>query len=444
VHGPASWRVVTRSPSPPGSTAFATPAAHRAGTLAEKYRVTRALSEAICSPLAIDDYQVQSVPEASPPKWHLAHVSWFFETFLLHPFCEGYRPFHPRFAHLFNSYYETAGTYHPRLERHTLSRPTVDEVYAYRAHVDRHMLRLIERAGRADDVQQRTVLGIHHEQQHQELLLMDIKRNFFANPLFPEYAQRLPSVVTEGTPVRWLDFSGGLKEIGSVGDDFCFDSETPRHKLFLRPYSLASRLTTNAEYLEFIAQGGYSQPQWWLSDGWRVVREQNWQAPLYWIPVDGEWHEMTLHGCHLLDPHAPVCHISYYEADAFARWRGARLPTEAELECAGATRPIDGSFLDSSRLHPQPARREDDHQWFGELWQWTASPYSPYPGFKPLAGTLGEYNGKFMANQFVLRGGCCVTPRSHMRVTYRNFFYPHDRWSFTGIRLARDAGLELL
>jgi ergothioneine biosynthesis protein EgtB len=378
----------------------------------------------------------------SPPKWHLAHVSWFFETFLLAPYLKGYTAFHPRFAHLFNSYYESVGTFHARNQRHVLSRPTVEEIYRYRAHVDGHMLGLIEDLGsrRTSAVAQRTVLGLHHEQQHQELLLMDIKRNFLANPLLPAYQDPPETGSSAAIPMRWLEFPGGVHEIGNSGEGFCFDNETPRHRVFLEDYRLASRPVTNAEYLEFMLAGGYEDPRLWLSDGWRISREQGWRAPLYWLETEGAWHEMTLLGCGPPDPASPVCHLSYYEADAYARWRDARLPTEAELETAVAGRPVEGNFADSGLYHPRPARSAEDGQWFGDLWEWSASAYSPYPGFRPLEGSLGEYNGKFMANQFVLRGGCCATPRSHMRATYRNFFYPQDRWPFTGVRLARDAG----
>ena len=410
-------------------------------SLAAQYRTVRATTEGLCSPLAVDDYQIQSVPDVSPPKWHIAHVSWFFETFILGRYVAGYKPFHPRFAHLFISYYESLGTYHPRNQRHTLSRPTVEEVYRYRAYVDAHMLALIEHAhaGQWGEIEQRSVLGLHHEQQHQELLLMDIKRNFFANPLLPMYRSADPAPSRAPIARQWLDFAGGVREIGHEGEGFCYDNETPRHKVFLEDYRLASRLVTNTEYLEFVQAGGYDEPVLWLSDGWRVSREQGWRAPLYWLMIDDKWQEMTLHGCRPIDPAAPVCHVSYYESDAYARWRGTRLPTEAELELATAVRAIEGNFAETALYHPQPAKSESDGQWFGDAWEWTASSYSPYPGFKPLEGSLGEYNGKFMVNQFVLRGGCCATPLSHMRATYRNFFYPQDRWPFTGIRLARDA-----
>jgi ergothioneine biosynthesis protein EgtB len=407
-----------------------------------RYREVRARTEALCAPLETDDYQVQSVIDASPPKWHLAHVTWFFETFLLKPFLTGYRPLDTRYERLFNSYYNTIGPFHPRAQRHTLSRPTVPEVYAYRAHVDRHMEALIERcpASHRAALAQRLTLGLNHEQQHQELLLMDVKRNFFANPLYPAYSEAAPRVNGAAPPLRWLEFPGGIREIGhnaALGEGvFSFDNEQPRHKVFVREYRLGSRPVTNGEYLEFVEEGCYAHPELWLSDGWAAVQERRWEAPLYWTKTGGEWREMTLAGLRPLELSAPVCHVSYYEADAYARWREARLPTEAEWEAAACGEPIAGNFVESGRYHPRPAESARDAQWYGDVWEWTASGYSPYPGYEPLAGALGEYNGKFMANQYVLRGGCCATPQSHMRATYRNFFYPHDRWPFTGIRLA--------
>ncbi len=405
-----------------------------------RYSDVRRQSESLCKPLAVDDYQVQSVIDASPPKWHLAHVTWFFETFLLKPFLEGYEPLDPRYEQLFNSYYNTVGPFHPRAQRHTLSRPTVEQVYEYRAHVDRHMAELIAAPTRAHraEVGKRLTLGLNHEQQHQELLLMDIKRNFLANPLYPVYTPRRESSAHEAPPMRWLDFPGGIREMGYGGAGFAFDNEVPRHKVFLREYRLGSRPVTNGEYLEFVEDRGYARPELWLSDGWAAVRERGWTAPLYWMNLDGAWHEMTLSGLRALDPAEPVCHASFYEADAYARWRNARLPTEPEWETAASGEPIAGNFVESGICHPRPASGPDDRQWFGDVWEWTASAYSPYPGYRPLEGALGEYNGKFMANQYVLRGGCCATPLSHMRATYRNFFYPHDRWPFTGIRLASD------
>lgn len=405
-----------------------------------RYSELRARTEGLCEPLETDDYQVQSVIDASPPKWHLAHVTWFFETFLLKPFLRGYRPLDARYERIFNSYYNTVGPFHPRAQRHVLSRPTVPEIYAYRRHVDEHMETLGQACAPADRAayEERLTLGLHHEQQHQELLLMDVKRNFFANPLYPVYRPRVDDRPGEAAPMRWIDRPGGIREIGQRGKTFGFDNERPRHKVFLQDYGIGSRPVTNGEYLAFIEAGGYRKPDLWLSDGWAAVNERGWRAPLYWVEQDGEWFEMTLAGLRPLDSATPVCHVSYYEADAYARWRGARLPTEAEWECAAAGEALDGNFVESGRYHPRPARGPDDAQWFGDVWEWTSSMYAPYPGYRPPQGALGEYNGKFMANQYVLRGGSCVTPADHLRLTYRNFFYPHDRWPFTGIRLATD------
>ena len=406
-----------------------------------RYTEVRQQTEALCAPLETDDYQVQSVIDTSPPKWHLAHVTWFFETFLLKPFLEGYRPLDARYERIFNSYYNAIGPFHPRAQRHTLSRPTVDEVYAYRKHVDAHMAELAAGCASAQrmTMERRLTLGLNHEQQHQELLLMDIKRNFFANPLFPAYSEARNSRSAGAPPVRWLDFEGGIREIGHGESSFCFDNEQPRHKVFLRDYRLASRPVTNGEYLEFVEGGGYTRPEVWLSDGWSTIQERAWTAPLYWTRIDDEWHEMTLSGMRPLDGATPVCHLSYYEADAYARWRSARLPTEPEWEAATSGESLSGNFVESRLYHPRPAQGRDDAQWFGDVWEWTSSSYSPYPGYRPVEGALGEYNGKFMANQYVLRGGCCATPLAHMRPTYRNFFYPHDRWPFTGLRLASDS-----
>jgi ergothioneine biosynthesis protein EgtB len=419
----------------------ATSRSARSWTASSAYAEVRQRSEALCAPLRVDDYQVQSVLETSPPKWHLAHVTWFFETFLLKPFLPGYRPLDVRYAQLFNSYYNSVGEFHPRAERHTLSRPTVAEVYEYRAHVDAHMARLAEGCAPANrsEIENRVELGVNHEEQHQELLLMDIKRNFYANPLYPAYAAHRDESGTRAPAMRWLEFPGGIREIGHGGKRFGFDNEQPRHKVFLRDYRLGSRPVTNGEYLEFIDSGCYERPELWLSDGWTAIRERGWKAPLYWIHAAGEWHEMTLAGLRALEPAQPVCHLSYYEADAYARWRGARLPTEQEWEAAVGNEKIEGNFVESGHYHPRPARGPADAQWFGDVWEWTSSSYSPYPGYRAPAGALGEYNGKFMANQYVLRGGSCVTPTLHVRPTYRNFFYPHDRWPFTGLRLATDA-----
>ncbi len=409
--------------------------------LLDQYRAIRAQSERLCEPLTIDDYQIQSIPEVSPPKWHLAHVSWFFETFLLKSFRVGYRPFHPRFEYLFNSYYETVGEFHPRPRRGLLSRPTVEEVYRYRSHVDEQLAALIQDSDedRWHDLVFRVTLGLHHEQQHQELLLMDIKHNFAVHPLRPAYRDPRPQGVTTHAPsLRWIEQPSGFYEVGHGATTFAFDNETPRHRVWLEDHRLASRLVTNGEYLAFIEDAGYGKPQYWLADAWFILRKEGWHAPLYWEKIEGQWWQMTLEGMRPLNEHEPVCHVSFYEADAFARWSGKRLPMEAELEVAVQDKPVGGSFVDSDRLHPRTARGADDGQWYGDLWEWTQTPYGPYPGFRPLAGSLGEYNGKFMCNQMVLRGGCCVTPHSHMRSTYRNFFYPHDRWQFAGIRLAED------
>ena len=422
--------------------------------LVDRYRAIRARTEALCGPLVPEDYQVQSITETSPPKWHIAHVTWFFETFVLGPFAAGYETPDPRFAFVYNSYYQAVGPMHARHDRAVVSRPTVEEVYAYRRHVDTAMERLLADppAGDAEEIAFRTTLGLNHEQQHQELLLMDVKHNFAANPLQPAYREGGLDAVGGGAEgrvpeVSWLAFPGGLTEIGWAGDaataeGFAYDNEVPRHRVWLEPYRLASRLVTNGEYREFVEGGGYDDPQHWLSDGWAAVQERGFTAPLYWLKTDDGWTETTLAGPAPLDDALPVCHVSFYEADAYARWAGKRLPTEAELEAATEGEPLGGfdggGFQDAGRYHPRRAQGPDDRQWFGELWQWTRSPYVPYPGSKPLEGALGEYNAKFMANQIVLRGGCCATPADHFRNTYRNFFYPHDRWPFTGIRLAAD------
>lgn len=424
---------------------FAAPPAPHEYTIAD-YRRVRAFSEKLCAPLAIEDYGLQTVVEASPPKWHLAHVSWFFETFLLSPFVPDQRPFHPRFDYLFNSYYEQTGSgFWPRAERGLLSRPTVAEVYAYRRHVDEGMARLLATADidERPAVRERLALGLHHEQQHQELLLTDIKRHLAHNPLYPAYRPELlptPST-TPAPPLTFQSYAGGLIAIGaSPTAQFSFDNEHPRHKVYLAPYRLANRLITNGEYLQFIADGAYTNPALWLADGWATVQRLQWQAPLYWKYLDGAWHEMTLGGLMPLDPALPVTHVSYYEAEAFARWAGYRLPTEAEWEHAAAEETIAGNFVEEDRLHPRPAPAGDGvQQLFGDCWEWTGSAYLPYPGYRPQAGALGEYNGKFMCNQMVLRGGSCASAQVHLRATYRNFFYPHERWQFTGIRLAECA-----
>ncbi len=410
--------------------------------LAQRYGAVRRASEALSRPLAPDDYGLQAMPDASPAKWHLAHTSWFFETFLLKPFLPGYRPFHPRFEHLFNSYYEQVGAPFPRPNRGLLSRPTVDEVLRYRAQVDEAMAALLATVEERHwtEVAARTVLGCHHEEQHQELFLTDIKYNFSVNPLQPAYREDLPAAAPgAGTALNWIAQPGGTAEIGHVGDGFAFDNETPRHRTLLAPHALAARLVTSGEYLEFIEAGGYRRPEFWLADGFRAAREHRWQAPLYWEKSDRRWWSFTLAGRRPLNEHEPVCHVSFYEADAYARWAGKRLPTEAEWEAAAQRQRVQGNLRESGRLHPAPASPGDEPaQFFGDAWEWTASPYTPYPGYRAAAGALGEYNGKFMVNQLVLRGGSCVTPADHVRASYRNFFYPADRWQFSGIRLADD------
>ncbi|GBD32598.1 Hercynine oxygenase [bacterium HR33] len=416
------------------------------GTLLERYLQVRRASEELCKPLAIEDYVVQSMPDASPAKWHLAHTTWFFETLVLKPALPDYREVNPQFAYLFNSYYNTLGPQFYRPHRGLVTRPTVAEVFAYRAHVDREMERLLTGAEQKgwEIPEEVIVTGMHHEQQHQELLLTDIKHLFSRNPLYPAYAgdYSLPARRARRSPgpMRWVKLQGGLREIGFSGDGFAYDNETPRHKVYLRDFAIASRLVTSGEYLHFIQDGGYRRPELWLSDGWGAVQAEGWKAPLYWEEKDGQWFQFTLSGLRPVDPAEPVCHVSFYEADAFARWASARLPTEAEWEVAAAGVPIEGNFVEDGFFHPIPLRDpgEGISQLFGDVWEWTASSYSPYPGYKPPEGALGEYNAKFMSNQYVLRGGSCATPRSHIRVTYRNFFPPQARWQFSGIRLARD------
>ncbi|MBK5963015.1 hypothetical protein CCR95_02630 [Thiocystis minor] len=420
--------------------------AERAHRLRDFQRI-RAFSEQLCEPLVIEDYGLQTVVEASPPKWHLAHVSWFYETFLLRPLLPGYRVFHPRFEYLFNSYYEQTGSgFWPRHERGLLSRPTVSEVYDYRQHVDAAMARLIAECPSTDwlTAEPRLRIGLNHEQQHQELLITDIKRHFAHNPLRPAYRADLPqSPLRDPDPLRWLSCDGGLAEIGAPSragsEGFAYDNEHPRHRVFLEPFALADRPVTNGEFLEFMTDGGYEQTALWLSDGWATVRQHGWRSPLYWEQQDGAWHLMTLSGMRPLNPAEPVCHVSYYEADAFATWAGKRLPTESEWERVAVDQPLSGNFVDAGWLHPRPAapaEGDGPRQLFGDVWEWTGSAYLPYPGYRAAPGALGEYNGKFMCNQMVLRGGSCATSADHVRATYRNFFYPQERWQFKGFRLA--------
>lgn len=412
----------------------------------QDYLDVRAVTEKICAPLEIEDYVIQSMTDVSPPKWHLAHVTWFFETFLLLPYLKGYHPFDPVYDYLFNSYYETHGKPFPRPDRGLVARPTVKEVYRYRSHVDGAMEQLLSTPPEKDEQEiiQRLVLGINHEQQHQELLLMDINHIFAQNPLLPAYRPDLPAPpAVEEQPLCWHDYPEGIRSVGhnDKWQSFAFDNETPRHREYVGSFQLASRPVSNREFMAFIADGGYERVEFWLSDAWDLVQRQGWRAPLYWKVADDGWAQHSLRGLQDVDADAPVHHVSFYEADAYASWAGARLPTEAEWEVAAQEVPIDGNFLESDRLQPAPGEplTKRPGQMFGDVWEWTSSAYRPYPGFRALAGSLGEYNGKFMSGQMVLRGGCCATPRSHIRATYRNFFPPHARWPFSGFRLAREA-----
>jgi ergothioneine biosynthesis protein EgtB len=425
------------------------------GTLLDWYRTVRRASDWLCEPLALEDYVPQSMPDASPVKWHLAHTTWFFETMVLKPAVRDYQPFDPQFVYMFNSYYNAVGPQFSRPHRGLVTRPTVEDVRAYRAHVDAQMEALLESAARLgtelpEDV---IVLGLNHEQQHQELIVTDLKHLLSFNPLRPVYRADGGDGSTDGrvdgwavAPPSWVDYPGGLQEIGFDGAGFAFDNESPRHRVYAEPFRLGHRLVTAGEYRAFMQDGGYERPELWLSDGWKVVRERGWQAPLYWEPVDGAWFHFTLGGFRPVADAEPVTHVSLYEADAYARWAEARLPTEAEWEIAASAAPLAGNFVEDARFHPAPAPAPAPQaqagaplQLFGDTWEWTQSPYTAYPGFKPAAGAIGEYNAKFMANQYVLRGGSCATPRSHIRPTYRNFFPADARWQFSGIRLARDA-----
>lgn len=412
-----------------------------AGDLNAWYREVRMASEGLAAPLSAEDCQAQSMPDASPVKWHLAHTTWFFETFVLEPMAAAFRPFEPAFRVLFNSYYQSVGEQHPRPLRGLITRPSLADVRRYREHVDARVVAALERGGLDPAMLAIVELGLHHEQQHQELILTDVKHLLAQNRLLPAYqpAAAMDEATASG-PLRWSTRDGGLDEVGHDGDGFAFDNETPRHQVYVAPYRLADRLVTNGEFLAFIEDGGYRDPALWLSDGWTAVCDRRWHAPLYWSRTAGGWREFTLAGVRDLRVDEPVTHISFYEADAYARWAGARLPSEAEWELAARAEPLSGNFVESAVLHPRPAGESGElRQLFGDVWEWTRSPYTAYPGYRPPAGALGEYNGKFMANQFVLRGGSCATPRSHIRATYRNFFLPDARWQFSGLRLARDA-----
>ena len=430
--------------APTGSGSIEGEGGERARRLAAAYSSVRGTTETLASPLSAEDQTVQSMPDVSPTKWHRGHTSWFFETFLLLPELHGYTPSHPLYGFIFNSYYEAAGARHPRAERGLLSRPGVAEVAAYRRHVDEAMAALLDRP-LGDATLDLVELGIHHEQQHQELLLMDIKHVLSKNPLLPAYraqevgpapARRPQGDAAVEAKVEWIEHPGGTVEVGHGGAGFAFDNESPRHSALLVPFALATRPVTCGEWTEFVDDGGYVRPDLWLSEGWASVCQHGWRAPLYWDLSGGSAAVFTLEGPRPVDPAEPVVHVSYYEADAFARWAGARLPTEVEWErVASSEAPPHGPERPAFRLHPPAAGRGG---FFGTVWQWTSSSYSPYPGFRPAAGAVGEYNGKFMVNQQVLRGSACITPPGHARVTYRNFFPAGSRWAFSGLRLARD------
>jgi len=427
-------------------------------TLLGQYLRARSFTTSLCAGLAPEDQVVQSMEDVSPTKWHLAHTSWFFETFVLAPHAPGYTPHHPQYGYLFNSYYTQAGERHCRAQRGYLSRPTVSEVHAYRAHVDGEMERLLATGdgGLLERIAPLVTLGINHEQQHQELLVTDIKHVFSVNPLRPAYRERQESpahslageaapqvldVAPRPPPLHWIGFEEGVRRIGHAGEGFAYDNEEPRHRVFLEAFQLASRPATNGEFLAFMEDGGYQRPELWLSAGWAAVVENAWSEPFYWECRDGRWWSYTVEGMREVAPYEPVCHLSYFEADAFARWADARLPTEAEWEVAAAGAAVAGNLAESMRFHPRPAPPAGEGepvQLFGDVWEWTRSQYSPYPGYAPAAGAIGEYNGKFMCNQFVLRGGSCATPQSHIRATYRNFFPADAAWQYSGLRLARD------
>ena len=413
--------------------------------LIQNFLEVRRETQSLCAPLEIEDYGVQPMEDASPPKWHLAHTTWFFEVFVLKPHLEKYVGFDEKYEYLFNSYYDGVGERHPRSDRGNLSRPTVAEILEYRSYVDQKMEEIIL-ARPSEEIKRLIVLGLEHEKQHQELIQTDLKFNLGHNPLHPAYRDNLAQSQSgrSESSMKFIVFSGGMKTTGVCpGEvDFCFDNETPKHRVWIDEFALASRLVTNGEYLDFIDEEGYNTPTLWLSEGWSSVQKEHWQAPEYWYKKDDAWFEYTLSGSKKLDPNLPVTHVSFYEAEAFARWSGVRLATEFEWEAVASERTAEineANLMTSDRFHPEPAKNLTDiSQLYGDCWEWTSSNYRPYPGYKPLAGTLGEYNGKFMSNQMVLRGGSCVTSNNHVRDTYRNFFYPDDRWQFSGIRLAKD------
>src|ERR1700676_179248 len=409
----------------------------RAGNVQHRFRDVRKMSMHLTRLLSAEDQMLQSMPDASPTKWHLAHTTWFFETFILQPNLPDYELFNSRYKFLFNSYYKRLGAHPNRGSRGLMSRPGLQEIHEYRDHVDRAILAVLERTPSSEDILDLIELGLNHEQQHQELIVTDIKHALWSGPLPPEAAgeTHAGSVAPQ---LSWIQLEGGIHSVGYAGEGFAFDNESPRHEVLLRPFQIASRAVTNAEYMKFMADDGYNRPELWLSDGWDTVRANGWDAPLYWEAGDnGSWLQFDGSRIKPVDAAEPVCHVSFYEADAYARWSGARLPLEEEWEVAATRYPSKGTFLEDDVFHPQPAKGDGLQQIFGDVWEWTASPYVAYPGFKPAEGLIGEYNGKFMCNQLVLRGGSCATPASHIRASYRNFFPPHARWQFSGIRLAK-------
>lgn len=411
-----------------------------------RYDEVREATEKLTIPLEIEDFVIQAMENASPTKWHLAHTSWFFETFILDKAIEGFDSLHPQYSYIFNSYYVQTGDPHCRDKRGNLSRPTVKKVFEYRQYIDKKMHQFID--GLSEDAFDEWLplieVGLNHEQQHQELMLTDLKYMLGQNPLYPIYTETRRPEIESVEEIRWMEFEEGVYSVGHKGGEFGFDNEFPSHKTYIQNFKMADQLVTNGEFIEFIEDGGYQNPKWWLDEGFATIEKEEWEWPLYWVQRDGEWYHFTLSGLEKLDPNEPVCHVSYFEADAYARWAGCRLPTEQEWEVAAKQVPIEGHFVEGGHYHPAAVENDNNglKQMFGDVWQWTQSSYSPYPGFKPFPGKLGEYNGKFMVNQYVLRGGSCATPKSHFRKTYRNFFHTDARWQFTGIRLAKDVNSE--
>jgi ergothioneine biosynthesis protein EgtB len=447
---PASTETATSAPAAERSV-FSS-GQSRLERLRDRFHQIRDFTNSLCADLEPEDCVVQSMPDVSPTKWHLAHTTWFFETFILKKFVPGYRAEIPEYAYLFNSYYNAAGDMHRRDLRGLISRPTVSEAQRYRESIDSHMDNLLSNADEKslDEIEPLLVLGVNHEQQHQELLITDIKHVFAQNPLYPVFRQRKSDLAAKKImPIRFIDFEETVAAIGHNGNEFAYDNEGPRHRALVPAFSLATQPVTNGEFIAFIEDNGYNRPEFWLSLGWMTVNEQRWNAPLYWTKRDGAWRNFTLSGLRPVDESEPVTHLSYFEADAYANWAGARLPTEFEWERAALSCPIEGNFVETELFHPvaavsavladKPGKDQRLQQMFGDVWEWTRSAYSPYPGYRAAPGALGEYNGKFMCNQYVLRGGSCATSRIHIRRTYRNFFQPEKRWQFTGIRLARDA-----